>query len=117
MGKRMEPVQKYLSQLLRTQRFGGRTVLRDERTLIVYDCPSWGEREFAALRGRFPDCDVGVMACEGSLSGFAVVVTRTSEPWALASESAFLLVVAGLLWTAWLLVGWATLQGGVAEPA
>jgi hypothetical protein len=113
----MEPVQRYLCQLLQTQRFGGRTVLRDEKTLIVYDCPKWGEREFAALRAKFPDCDVGVMACDGSLSGFAVVVTRTSEPWAMASESAFMLAVAGLLWTAWLLCGWAMQMGGVAEPA
>lgn len=112
----MEPVQRFLSQLLRSHSFGGRTVLRDEKTLIVYDCPSWGERENSAMRARFPDCDVALHACDGSLSGFAVIVSRRREPFAWASESAFLLVVAGLLWTAWFL-GRSVLSGSAAAPA
>jgi hypothetical protein len=99
----MEAVQRFLSQLLHAHRFGCRTVLRDEKTLIVYDCPNWGEREFSALRAKFPDCDVAVHACESSLSGFCVIVTRRAEAWCFASELAFILTVGGMLWTVWFL--------------
>jgi hypothetical protein len=99
----MERVQSYLSQLLQTRRYGGRTVVRDEKTLIVYDTPTWGDREARALRARHPECEVAVQASDMSLSGFIVIVTRTSEPWAIASESAFLLALVGVFWTAWCL--------------
>jgi hypothetical protein len=97
----MERVHAYLAKLLNTHRFGGRIVVRDEKTLIVYDTPAWGDREARALRARFPECDVSVQASDQSMSGFVVIVARASEPWALFSESAFLATVAGLLWTAW----------------
>jgi hypothetical protein len=112
----MEQVQSYLSQVLRTHRFGGRVVARDDRTLIVYDTPSWGDRESRALRARFPECDVAVHASEMSLSGFIVIVARCSEPWAVASESAFLAAVVGLLWTAWWLSRSLVARGAEAVP-
>lgn len=102
----MERVQAYLSQLLQTRRYGGRTVLRDEKTLIVYDTPHWGDREARALRAKHPECDVSVQSSETSLSGFIVIVSRVSEPWAVASESAFVLAVVGVAWTAWWLHGY-----------
>lgn len=110
----MEPVQKYLNQLLQTQRFGGKTILRDEKTLIVLDTPKWGERESRALRARFPECDVAVQAHDGSMSGFIVIVTRKYERWAMLSESAFVLAVLGLMWTAWLLHGYLLRSDGPA---
>ena len=111
----MEPVLSYLHKLLNAQRFGGRTVLRDEKTVIVYDTPSWGERESRAVRARFPDCDIAVHSNESSLSGFIVIVTRHREPWAFASESAFLLAAAALLWSSWWALGY--LQRSSTAPA
>lgn len=114
----MEQVQKYLDTLLQTSRYGGKTVARDDRTVIVFDTPQWGDREARALRARFPECDVAVQAFDGSMSGFIVIVTRHSEPWGVLSESAFVLAVLGLLWTAWWT--YVYLQGGpaagVAQP-
>ena len=102
----MESVQRYLNALLQTQRYGGRIVARDEKTLIVYDNPQWSDREARALRARFPECDVSVQASDSSMSGFILVVTRHSEPWAVASESAFVLAVVGVFWGAWWLHGY-----------
>ncbi len=102
----MERVQSYLAQLLQTRRHGGRTVLRDERTLIVYDTPHWGDREARALRAKYPECDVAVQSSEMSLSGFIVIVTKGAETWAVASESAFVLAVIGVAWTTWWLHGY-----------
>ena len=101
----MERVQSYLTNLLQTSRFGGRTVLRDEHTLIVYDTPNWGDREARALRAKFPQCDVVVQSSDMSLSGFIVIVTQASEPWGIVSESAFLLSVIAVGWTTWWLHG------------
>jgi len=102
----MEKVQRYLCGLLQVQRYGGRIILRDEKTLIVYDTPAWGDREARALRSRFPECDVAVQASDMSLSGFLVIVSRSSEPWVAASESAFVLALVGIFWTAWWLHGY-----------
>jgi hypothetical protein len=102
----MEKVHRYLNCLLQTQRYGGRIVARDETTLIVYDNPQWSDREARALRAKFPECDVAVQASDTSMSGFILVVTRHSEPWAVASESAFVLSVVGVFWAAWWLRGY-----------
>lgn len=99
-------MQRYLNQLLRAQSFGGRTILRDEFTVVVYDTPNWGERESKAVRARFPDCEICVQAFDGSLSGFVVIVSRRAEPWGFASETAFVLACACLLWTAWWALGY-----------
>jgi hypothetical protein len=95
----MERVHKYLNQLVQSQRFGGRIVARDERTLIVFDTPSWGERECKAIRSKFPECSVEVHAFDGSLSGFIVLITRHTEPWTLASESLYVACALALGWT------------------
>ena len=102
----MEAVQGYLNKLLNAQRFGGRTVVRDERTVIVYDTPSWGERDSRAVRAKFPECEVAVQSYDGSMSGFIVIVTRHTEPWAFASEFAFLLAAAVLMWSSWWALGY-----------
>jgi len=102
----MEKVQRYLCGLLQVQRHGGRIVLRDEKTLIVYDTPSWSDREARALRSRFPECDVAVQASDASMSGFILIVTRHSEPWGVASESVFLLAMFSVFWAAWWLHGY-----------
>jgi len=113
----MERVQSFLSELLRSQRFGGRVVARDEKTLIVFDTPSWGERESRAVRAKCPERDVEVHAFDGSLSGFIVIVTRAKEPFAAASETAFLLLLICVCWTAWWLHGylqpWSANAGGI----
>jgi len=102
----MEAVQRYLHKLLQTSRYGGRTVIRDEKTLIVFDTPKWSDRESRSLRAKFPECDVSVQAFDGSMSGFIVLVTRHSEPWAVVSESSFVLAMLGVFWAAWWLHGY-----------
>ena len=102
----MEPVARYLNELLHAQRHGGRTIMRDECTLIVMDTPRWSERESRAVRAKFPHCDVAVESFDGSMSGFIVIITKHSEPWALASESAFLLLLLGVCYTLWWLHGY-----------
>jgi len=111
----MEPVLRHLHKLLHAQRFGGRTVLRDEKTVIVYDTPSWSERESRSVRAKFPDCDIAVHSNDTSLSGFIVIVTRHRDPWSFASESAFLLAAAVLLWSSWWALGY--LQRSSPPPA
>ena len=74
----MEPVRGFVSRLILTDRYGGRFIQRDEETLILYDVPSWGEDQTAAVRGRFPECDISMQAHSGSLSGFIVVIRSHS---------------------------------------
>jgi hypothetical protein len=95
----MDKVHVYLNKLVQSERFGGRVVARDERTLIVFDTPNWGERESRSVRSKFPECSVEVHAFDGSLSGFIVLVTRQHEPWTLASESLYVACAVALGWT------------------
>jgi hypothetical protein len=95
----MEPVQKYLRDLLQTERYGGRVIMRDEHTLILYDTPGWGDRQAQLVRARFPECEVSCLAHAQSMSGFIVVIRRHAHPKASLWASLFILALAGVVYT------------------
>ena len=95
----MEPVQKYLRKLLRMDTYGGRIIIRDEHTIILYDTPSWGDNEAQAVRARFPECEVSCLAHAQSMSGFIVVIRRHSHPKASWWASLFVLALVGFAYT------------------
>jgi hypothetical protein len=66
----------FLTQLCDTAFEGGRLVMGDSDTVLIYDVPSWPGTRTDALRQRFPHCDVDIhQAQNNSASGFVVVVT------------------------------------------
>lgn len=70
----MERIRGFVGRLINADRYGGRIILRDEHTLILYDVPTWGDDQTTAVRQRFPECDVSMQAHPSSLSGFIVVI-------------------------------------------
>ena len=96
----MEPVQRYLRDLLQTDRYGGRVIVRDEHTLILYDAPGWGDRQAQAVRAKFPECEVSCLAHGQSMSGFIVVIRRHAHPRASLWASLFVLALAAVAYTA-----------------
>lgn len=68
-------VAAFLEQLCATTFGGGRIVVNNTDTILIYDVPSWPGERSDALRQRFPRCDVDIhQAHNVSASGFAVVV-------------------------------------------
>lgn len=96
----MEPVRKYLRELLQTDKYGGRAIIRDEHTVILYDAPGWGDRQAHALRSKFPECEVSLLAHAQSMSGFIVVIRRHAHPKAALWAAIFVLALAGVAYTA-----------------
>ena len=96
----MEPLQRYLKEILQTDRFGGRVIIRDEHTVILYDTPSWGDAQAHLVRARFPECEVSCMAHAHSMSGFIVVIRRHAHPRASLWASMFVLALIGAAYTA-----------------
>ncbi len=95
----MEGVQQFVTHLIQTDRFGGRVIIRDGNTVLLYDVPRWGEEHARAVRARFPECGVSYMANGHSMSGFVVIVTRQSQPRAQIWASVFVLALAGAAYT------------------
>jgi len=94
----------FVERFLDVERYGGRCVARDERTLLVYDVGRWGPAQTRAVQAAFPECEVGLEACTASLSGFVVVLRTDPQPYATAGASVFALMLVGAAWTAhWLL--------------
>ena len=96
----MEPLQRYVQIMLQTEKFGGRVIIRDEHTIILYDTPSWGDAQAQAVRSKFPECEVSVMARPQSMSGFIVIIKRHDHPRASLWASLFVLALIGVAYTA-----------------
>lgn len=96
----MDAVCQFVTRLVRADRYGGRTIMRDERTLLLYDTPHWGEEHARAVRARFPECEVSCMANAGSMSGFVVIIVRHSHPRAQMWASVFVVALLGTAYTA-----------------
>lgn len=96
----MEPLQRYLREILHTDRFGGRVIIRDDHTIILYDTPSWGDAQAHLVRAKFPECEVSCLAHAQSMSGFIVVIRRHAHPGASLWASLFILALAGVAYTA-----------------
>ena len=98
--KSMEPVRAFIRETLQTDRYGGRVIMRDENTLILYDTPGWGDRQAHMVRAKFPECEVSCLAHAQSMSGFIVVIRRHAHPRASLWASLFILALAGVAYTA-----------------
>jgi len=73
----MEPILDFARQICCMDDVGGRSIIQDLETLILYDIDDWREEHTAAVQQRFPGCTVGVRSCSSSLSGFVVIVRNT----------------------------------------
>ena len=109
----MERLKGFLHEQLHMDRCGGRSVVRDEGTLILYDLPLWTDRFAAGLRARFPEVEVSVASHQHSLSGFIVIVHLKPGGRVGGWAAAFVLSVVGVAYSAfwWMgaLGGWSTI--------
>jgi len=94
-----ERIRTFVDRMLRAGRYGGRCIMRDEHTILLYDVASWGDAQTRALQARFPECEVTCEANTGSLSGFVVVIRLPPQPVAPVLASLFVLAVAGVAYT------------------
>ena len=94
-GPVMEEVCRFVTRLVQAERRGGRVIVRDAHTVLLYDVSEWGEEHARAVRARFPECDVACMANASSMSGFVVIITRHCHPRAQLWASAFVLALLG----------------------
>ena len=95
----MEEVCRFVTQLVRADRNGGRAIARDAHTVLLYDVSQWGDDHARAVRARFPECDVSCMANCNSMSGFVVIITRHCQPRAQVWASVFVVVLLGAAYT------------------
>jgi hypothetical protein len=95
----MESVKRYVQEVLQTDKYGGRVIIRDEHTVILYDVPGWGDKEAHSVRARFPECEVSCLAHAQSLSGFIVVIRRHMHPRVSWWASLFILSLVGVAYT------------------
>lgn len=72
----MDSIRVFLKQLVSMDHMGGRIVLRDDHTLVLYDISIWDETLSNAVRLRHPECEITCLASTASLSGFIVIVKR-----------------------------------------
>ncbi len=95
----MEEVQGFATRLVRADRYGGRAIVRDGQTVLLYDVTRWGDDHARAVRARFPECEVNCTASAHSMSGFVVTITRHRQPWAQAWAGAFVAALLGAAYT------------------
>jgi hypothetical protein len=92
--------------MINSDRYGGRTVLTDDQTLVLYDCGVWTDTHTQAVKSKYPECDIAVMQSQASLSGFIVVFRihrdRSYFAWITATGA----VIALILVTARQMVLW-----------
>ena len=69
----VESLSKFLLRLVESERYGGRTIIVNEYTVILYDCGTWSDAHSQATHLKYPDCEVSILPSSASLSGFMVV--------------------------------------------
>jgi hypothetical protein len=83
--------------MIDSDRYGGRTVLTDENTLVLYDCGVWTDAHTQAVKNKFPECEIVVMQSQVSLSGFIVMFRihrdRSLMAWITVAAIVFALLV------------------------
>jgi hypothetical protein len=106
-------IRQFLEQLCDTTFQGGRIIMADADTMLLYDVPWWPGTRTDALKQRFPHCDVDVhQAQNSSASGFVVVVS-TRHPvgcWRVAITFSITIAAA-------LLVGFSAMSVFLSEHA
>jgi hypothetical protein len=68
----MERLKGLVLRLANADRVGGRAVIMDRRTLVLYDSMNWGSKLTEAVTSLHPDVQISVSSCRQSLSGFTV---------------------------------------------
>lgn len=93
----MDSLPAFLSRLIHSDRYGGRTLRVSETTLVLYDCGLWSDEHSRVVRQRYPECEIHVQPCQSSLSGFMVVFTLHSDVTACLKWSSALVVLSVLV--------------------
>jgi hypothetical protein len=68
----MEQLRSLVLLLVDAERSGGRALITDSRTLVLYDCMSWDFMHTDAVVSHHPEVKISVRASRQSLSGFSV---------------------------------------------
>ena len=92
----MDPLSRYITRIINSDEYGGRTLQTDEHTIVLYDCGVWTDVHSQAIHTRFPECDISFMQSHASLSGFIVVFKMTRDRavyWWMAAITATLTLV------------------------
>jgi hypothetical protein len=93
----MDALSRFVLRLIDSNRHGGRTILTDDNTVVLYDCGHWSDTHSQAIRERYPECEVEIMPSDGSLSGFIVVVKahrdQSINSWIMATGVVFALLM------------------------
>jgi hypothetical protein len=84
----MERLRTLVLRLANADRVGGRAIIVDRQTLVLYDCMHWGCHCTDVVLSHFPEVQISARACRQSLSGFTVVFhvsksTRNELVWYL----------------------------------
>ena len=88
----MQSVRRYLHASFAAS--GARVVEMSDGSLLMHDCPEWTGVHARRLLARYPDAEIDVRACSGSLSGFAVAVRRPARAGLLAAMALLALLLA-----------------------
>lgn len=93
----MDTLPAWILRTVDSERYGGRTIRTDERTVVLYDCGTWTTAHARAVRARYPECDIAVTHSPASLSGFVVIFTLTRDRslyrWTIATAGVILLLL------------------------
>lgn len=76
----MDRLKALVLRLANADRVGGRVVVMDGRTLILYDCMHWGCSCTETVLSLHPEAQISVHACRQSLSGFSVTFRVDTSP-------------------------------------
>jgi hypothetical protein len=68
----MDRLKGLVLRLANADRVGGRVVVMDRHTLVLYDCMHWGCNLTDAVQSSFPEAQISVHSSRQSLSGFTV---------------------------------------------
>jgi len=75
----MDRLRLLILRLANAERVGGRAIIVDGETIILYDCTHWGCSCTDAVLAQFPEVQISVRACRQSLSGFTVIFHRANS--------------------------------------
>lgn len=95
----MAELSQFLLKLVNSERYGGRIVLTDNATAILYDCGVWSDAHSQALSNHFPECEVRILQSSSSLSGFVIAVKLHKGMIAYPWISAALIILCAMLFT------------------
>ena len=75
----MEALPGFVLGLINSDRHGGRALMTDGRTLVLYDCGFWADAYSTVVKDAFPEVDIAIQVSQGSPSGFIVVFQLSAD--------------------------------------